>query len=140
MPWPRSPENLPQANSTEEAGKLILERMRILAGWAGAGKRLDEVLVAAEPNHPDLKIVKHGQEQAFSIVSVPDYMAAAADCAKLKPGETLRVDRPGLNTHGRLYAASTRLKKAGPDAAVLWTLWSRPAGGWKVVSYLVVAP
>jgi len=134
------PENSPIANSTEEAGKLILDRMKLIADWAGNSTRLDELLVAPEPHHADLKLVKHGQEQAFSIVSVPDYMAAAADCAKLKPGEAIGVRSAGPNTHGRFYAASTKLKKAGPDAGVLWTLWSKQADGWKVVSYLVMTP
>ena len=134
------PENAPQAGSVEEAGKLIRERMKLLGDWAGTGKRLEDVLVAAEPHHPDLKLVKHDQAKAYAIVSVPDYMGAAADCAALKPGETPHVDHSGPKTHGSFYAASTRLRKAGEDAAVLWTLWAKQEKEWKVVSYLVVTP
>lgn len=133
------PENLPQASGPQEAGKLIRERMGAVAEWAGRGA-LEEVLVAVEPHHPDLKIVRHDRATAFSIVSVPDVMAASADCANLRPGELPHVEWKGSNTYGRHYAVSTRLKRAGEDAAVLWTLWSREGAQWRVVSYLVLTP
>jgi hypothetical protein len=113
--------------------------MGAVAEWAGRGA-LEEVLVAVEPHHPDLKIVRHDRATAFSIVSVPDVMAASADCANLRPGELPHVEWKGSNTYGRHYAVSTRLKRAGEDAAVLWTLWSREGAQWRVVSYLVLTP
>ena len=76
------PENLPPANSPAEAGNFILERMKLLAGWARQGKSLDDFITAA----------------------------------------------------------GTRLKQAGPEAAVFWTVWARQGRDWKVVSYLVIAP
>lgn len=134
------PEDAPLAKSADEAGKLIRERMSLLSGWAGTSERLEDMLIAMEPHHPDLKIVEHDQAKAFSIVSVPDHMGAAADCGKLKPGETPHFERSGPMTHGTFYAVSTRLKKAGPDAAVLWTVWAKHATQWRIVSYLVMTP
>jgi len=134
------PENEPQANSTEEAGNLIRERMKLLGDWAGTGNSLADLLVAAEPHHPDLKMVKHDQAGAFSIISLPDSMAAAIDCAQLAHGEIPKLNLSGAKRYGTYYASSIRLKRAGDEAAVLWTLWAKSGREWKVVSYLVVTP
>lgn len=134
------PENLPAASSELEAGKILLDRMRAVADWVPAGKRLEDVLVAAEPHHQDLKLIRHGQEQAFSLVSVPDSMGLASKCANLKPGGAVPLDRPGALSYGRFFAAGARLKRAGPDAAVLWTVWSREGREWKIGSYLLLTP
>ena len=114
--------------------------MSLLAEWAGTGSSLDDILVAAEPHHPDLQLVKHDEAMAYSIVGVPDAMATAADCSQLKPGETPRFDREGPRTYGQFYAVSLRIKRAGEEAGVLWLIWSRQNGEWKIVSYLAITP
>jgi hypothetical protein len=134
------PENTPPAGSPEEAGRLIQERMKLVADWAGTGSRLGDILIAVEPHHPNLKLVKHDEAGAYSIVAVPDSMGNAVDCAQLKPGEKPRFDGEGPRTYGRFYAVSLRFKRAGAEAAVLWTVWARQGQEWKVVSYLVITP
>jgi hypothetical protein len=134
------PENAPQAGSPAEAGRLIQERMKLVSDWAGTGSRLEDLLIAAEPHHSDLKPVRHADAAAYSIVAVPDSMGTAADCAQLKPGETPRFDREGPRTYGRFYAVSLRIRRAGDEAAVLWMVWGKQRQEWKIVSYLVITP
>jgi hypothetical protein len=50
------------------------------------------------------------------------------------------LDRDGPEEYGRFYAAGIRFKRAGAAGAVLWTVWAREGGDWRVVSYLVIAP
>jgi hypothetical protein len=33
-----------------------------------------------------------------------------------------------------------RIRRAGDEAAVLWMVWSKVGGAWKVVSYLAMTP
>ena len=40
-----------------------------IASAIGPVNRLDEAIVAAQPNHPDMKLVKHRDEKAFVIAS-----------------------------------------------------------------------
>ena len=134
------PEGAPEAVSPEETGRLIQEQMKVLSDWAGTGSALEDILIAAEPQHPDLRLVRHDEAAAYSIVSVPDAMATAADCTQLKPGETPRLDRQGPRTYGRYYAVSLRIKRAGDEGGVLWMVWARQGQAWKVVSYLAIAP
>jgi len=134
------PEDAPIANSVQEARELLLQRLKLLGDWAGPAKQLDEVLVAAEPNNPDIKLVKHSQDRAFAIVSVPDSIAATFDCSQMKEGKAVRMDSAGSPVYGHYYAAGFRVKAGGPDAAVLWTLWAKDGPTWKMVSYAVIAP
>ncbi len=130
----------PQAGTPADARKLLAERMQLLAEWAGEAKSVGEVLVAAEPHHGALKLVRHKQQAAFAIVSIPDSMGSAAECGQLKRGETPKLSAPGGSGYGRYYAASLRFRKAGAEGAVLWTLWKKEAGEWRISSYLVMTP
>jgi hypothetical protein len=132
------PEDASPAGSPEEAGRMIQERMKLVGDWAGTGSRLRDILIAAEPHHPELKLVRHDEAAAYSIAAVPDFMGTAADCAQLKPGETPRFDREGPPTYGQFYVVSLRLKRAGAEAAVLWLVWARQGQEWRIVSYTVV--
>lgn len=135
------PDEQPQAASVEEAGKLIGERMKLLGDWAGEGSRLEDLLVAVEPHHHDLKIVKHDRPAAFVIVALPGSMASQLDCSKLRRGESPPVENAsGAKSYGSHFATGFRLKRSGPDAAILWALWGREAGAWKVTSYAVMTP
>jgi hypothetical protein len=133
------PDDTLPASSPAEAGRLIQERMKLLGDWAGTGS-LEEILIAAEPHHPDLKLVRHDDAATYSIVAVPDSVATAVDCAQLKPGETPRLDREKPGTYGQFYAVSLRLRRGGEEAAVLWTVWARQGVDWKIVSYLLITP
>jgi hypothetical protein len=134
------PEDAPAAPTRAQGGTHIVERMSALAEWIGPATRLQEVVSGVEPHHPDLKIVKHDAAEAFTVVAIPDSMAMAAECHRLKPGAAPHFEREGEKTFGNFYAAAVRLKRAGPDGAVLWTVWGRVGPVWKITSYLVVTP
>jgi len=132
-------DDVPPAGSSDEAGRLIKERMTALAGWTPPATRLEDVLVPVEPQHADLRLVHH-ESTAFSVIALPEKMGAATECAHLTPGETPEIATGDTPKFGRYYATSTRLKRSGPDAGVLWLVWARQTGAWQVVSYLVLTP
>ena len=133
-------EDEPAAPTRAQGGAHILERMGALAPWIGTAQSLTEVVSGIEPHHPDLRIVKHGSTGAFTVVAIPDSMALAAECHRLKPGVAPHYEREGEKTYGTFYAAAVRFKRAGPDGSVLWTVWGRTGPTWKITSYLVVTP
>jgi hypothetical protein len=133
------PDEEAEAASTEEAARLLQERMRALADWVGPAKGLEDLLVRAEPHHPGLRLVKH-DSPAFTVIALPDVLGDALACAGAAAALTPWVDLSGKSAYGRYYAASTRLRRAGEDAAVLWTVWAERASRWQVVSYRVLSP
>lgn len=121
-------EDAPIVATQAEGGKYLLAGMTRASELVGTAPRLEDLITAIEPHHPDLKLVKHASSSAFTVVGIADTMAAAVSCDHQKPGI------------GPFYAASIRFKRAGADGAVLWTLWAKESSAWKVVSYLVIAP
>jgi hypothetical protein len=92
-------------------------------------------------SHPDVRLVKHSDSKAYVIASVPDHMAAAAGCQERKPGEDLYFQEPGTGpVYGNYYAVGFRLVKTVGDPGVLWTVWTKESGQWKIVSYFLMTP
>ncbi len=134
-------EGKPKAQSAEEAARLLRQGMEAIAQKVGNPKTLADGLEAPEPQHEDLKLVKHPAGNAFMIVSLPDYMAEAADCSRLSAAEQLRFVPPaGEKKYGNYYATGFRFRIAGPEASVLWLVWGKEQGSWKVLSYAVMTP
>lgn len=134
-------EETPEANSPAEEGQLIRTGMEKIADAAGPAKKLTDAIVAPEPSHPDLKLVGQPDHEAFVIASVPDYMAAAANCANRKPGEDPDFAPPRLGPrYGNYYATGFKLAKQVEDSGVLWTVWDKEGGQWKIVSYALLTP
>jgi len=60
----------------------------------GTVNRLDKATVTPQPNHADIKVVKHRNSSAFALVSIPDYMASALDCKARTVGEPVSLNAP----------------------------------------------
>ena len=130
-----------QPGTAEDAQAQLKKALRRVTVTTGIVKHLDKAIVAAEPNHEDIKLVKHGNSSAFALVSIPDYMASALDCASRSAGERVKFNASaGGKTYGKYYAMGLRLVKAGEDSGVLWAVWAQEGAEWKVVSYTVLTP
>jgi len=134
-------EEQPGAQSREEAARFLRQGMESIAQKVGRLKTLADGLEAPEPQHEDLRLVKHPGGKAFVIVSLPDYMAEAVDCSSLSASDQISfVPPPGEKKYGSYYATGFSFRIGGPDAGVLWLVWGKEQGTWKVLSYAVIAP
>ena len=77
----------PPPKSPEDARAQLKKAMQNVLEATGTVKQLNEAVVAPQPNHDDVKLVKHGNSKAFALVSIPDYMASALDCKGRTVGE-----------------------------------------------------
>lgn len=134
-------EDSPPATTAAEQAQLVRAGMEKISTVVGTVKKLDEAIQAPQPAHPDVKLVKHSDRKAFVITSIPDYMASAAACTNRKAGEESNLTAPRAATYkGNYYATGMQLAGEGADAAVLWAVWSKVDGQWKIVSYAVITP
>ena len=102
---------------------------------------LEEAIVAASPNHDEIELVKQSHSKAFVLVSIPDHMGEAMDCAHRTPGEQVMFKpAAGGKSNGTYYAMGLRLVKAGENSGVLWAVWAQEGSAWKLASYTVLAP
>jgi hypothetical protein len=91
--------------------------------------------------HPDVRLAKYSDAKAYVIASVPGHMAAVARCQDRKPGEDVYFQGPSTGkVYGNYYAAGFRLARTVGDPAVLWMVWTKESGQWKVVSYFLMTP
>jgi hypothetical protein len=128
-------------DSTEDPRVQLKKAMQNVLETTGSVKRLDEAIVAAKPNHSDVKLVKHKNSKAFALVSIPDYMASALDCKNRTPGEPVRFHvAAGETNSGKYYAMGLRLSKEGEDSGTLWAVWAHEGSDWKMVAYTVLTP
>ena len=58
------------SSPSSPARESLKGAMTGIASAIGPVNRLDEAIIAAQPNHPDMKLVKHRDEKAFVIASI----------------------------------------------------------------------
>ncbi len=132
----RSDDSSPSSPARES----LKGAMTGIASAIGPVNRLDEAIVAAQPNHPDMKLVKHRDEKAFVIASIPEYMGEAAKCDR-RDADGDPIFSPAAATgYGKYYASGFSVNEGKNAPAVLWIVWTRVNGSWKALAYLVRTP
>ena len=120
------------------AAESLKDVMARTAATVGPVNRLDEAILAAQPHHPDMKLVKHRDDKAFVIASIPEYMGEAAKCDRRDvDGDPIFNPAPATG-YGKYYASGFSLNEGENSPAVLWIVWTRVNGSWKALAYLLV--
>jgi hypothetical protein len=129
----------PKADSFERAGRLMLEAMRELGEQLGPLDSLETVIAAVQPQNPDLLLVSHPGDDAYTVMAVPDHVASGIDCQRIVDG--LEPDESaGVPRYGHYYGTAMRFNLQAGESPVLALLWAREETGWKIVSYLIEEP
>jgi hypothetical protein len=135
------PADEPQPLTAEDAQTELKRALQRVMERAGIVTRLKEAIVAAPPNHEDIKLVKHRNSNQFALASIPDYMAGALGCSSRTVGEPVTFyDSSGDKSYGTYYAMGLRLAKAGEDSGVLWAVWTQEGGAWRITAYTLLYP
>ena len=133
-------DDVPAPSTPAAARDLLKTGMASAAAAIGSVRRLDGAIVAPEAHHQALKLVKHAEDAAFVIASIPESMGAAADCGRRRPDGDPDFSGATATGYGRYYAAGFNFSNGNMDPATLWTVWSSVNGSWKVVSYALLSP
>jgi hypothetical protein len=127
-------------SSEEEARALLKKGMVKAAGATGGVRDLVSAIVAPQPFHEDLKLVRHREDKAFAIVSIPKYMGEAVDCRNRGPDGEPEAKRVAATGYGEYYATGFSLGKSNASSSLLWIAWKKVNGAWKAVSYVLITP
>lgn len=126
---------------TPEAQRTLLrEGMQTLATAAGRARRLDHAVEGILPFPEDLRMVRHADAAAFTVVELPDYLAKAADCSKRTSVELPYAEPPAQVTYSGQFATAFQMKAAARQGEIFWLLWTRTPEGWRIASYLIQTP
>lgn len=114
--------------------------MQAVAQDVGASQSLSEVIEASDPEHPGLKQVQHGKDQAYTLVAVPDTLAPAMMCEKESAQHPYQPNESPTPKYGDYYDLLFEVKTPGEHPASLSFLWGKDNGQWKIISYEMMSP
>jgi len=131
-------ETVPEASSPQNAASYIRDSMARAGKTVGQRSRLDTLLAGVEPSNPIVRIMRHADEQTYTLTSLPNAIADLADCATRARDEAIPDDMP--LEYGATYGASFRFRTKSGETPVYRTLWVEQNGQWRVTSYDVEEP
>jgi hypothetical protein len=131
-------EGEPAAPSPEEAGRKLRAALESAGKTVSASRKLEAVLSAADPVHPATRVMDHPFARVFSLSSIPNALADAAECSARAAGSTIPDPMP--LEYGNGFGMTMRLKTRSGDAPVLRLLWRHENGAWRITSYGVELP
>jgi hypothetical protein len=133
----RSPAQ-PAATSLDDAGRQIRAGLERAGNQVGQSRGIEEVLTAVEPSHPAVRVMDQPYSRTFSLTSVPNALADAADCGWRASGGRFPKEVP--LEYGRGFAMNIRFRTQNGDAPVLRVLWARENGAWRITAYDIEVP
>ena len=129
---------LPASTSPEDAGRKLRDALASSSAAIGTGRKLDQVIEAVEPIHPAVRVMDHADEKVFTLTSVPDALADAAECAARSGDMTIPDPIPPV--YGNGFGTIVRFKTRAGETPVLRLLWRKEDGRWRITSYGVELP
>ena len=129
----RDPSELEEVDNLET---LVRGRLTRIATFTGDPETLRDALAPIVPWDPDLHILAHEQEEAYTLLSFSDHHAEQLDCRHRSEGRLYHGERE--RTHGTHFATMFTLRKAGEHAPAILFLWTKQEGTWSVISYDVM--
>ena len=134
------PEGQAPAGSAQAQARSLRERIASAGERVGKVARLEDVIAAAEPVDPDVRIIDHPHERAFALLSITNGQGDAADCARRLRSPSPPPLEEQASARGRYYAAAFHVETAAGEPAVLYLGWTREEGAWRVFAYDIVLP
>jgi len=133
-------EGVKKVQNWPEGQRKLREGMKSAARKIGRKKEVSEAIESIVPAHPALKLVTHAQEQAYTLVSVPDEIADAFKCLSQTQAVKIAQKTGGPAVYGNYYSAIFELKVKEGTPAALNLLWGREKDQWKIIAYSVEVP
>lgn len=119
------------------------QRLRLgmsrMSGELGA-TRLEDVISGVEPWIPDVRIVTHGREAAYSLLSIPDWMGRDAACDRRLEGAEPTPVAARRASYGNYYVTAFNVDTLAGETVALLLAWAKLEGRWRIYSYKLVEP
>jgi hypothetical protein len=130
------PEGQKAPASPAEYAAYLRKALTSVGKDVGHVEHLRDALEPVRPDHDDLQLVGHAGEAAYTVVAVPDELAATFLCVKTSAANPYRpADTSRKKTYGNYYATLFAFRTPGEHPAALTLLWAKDQGQWKIVAY-----
>ncbi len=134
------PADQPKPTTTAQYLNYMQATMQTVSQDVGNSQHLADVVEAADPEHPGLKLVKHKSEQAYTLVAVPDTLVPAMMCEKESNQHPYQAQDSATPKYGDYYDMLFQVRTPGDNPASLSFLWGKDNGQWKIISYEMMSP
>ena len=119
--------------------KYFKKRFRNTKDVISKADRLEDLIEGVDIEHPDFKTVSQSHEDLFSIISIPDYYGEQIDC-ETEPADDYFPADDVPREYGNYYITAFQMNIPGVDQGVLYLLWAKRDGDWKITAYRVEVP
>jgi hypothetical protein len=133
----RGPDR-PASTSLDDAGRQTRASLERIGQWVGASRNLDDVIEAADPLHPAIRVMNQPYSRVFSLTSFPTALGDVVECDARARG-AIPPDPLPLQ-YGDTFGMTFRFRTQDGDAPVLRLLWRKDGDAWRVTSYDVEVP
>jgi hypothetical protein len=135
------PPDKPAPSTAADYAAYLRSAMTSVGKDVGPIQQLREAVEPVQPEHEDLKVVRHEGEGAYTVVAVPDYLAELFLCDQESSKHPYDVwPDPKRKAYGNFYATLFSLRTPGEHSAALTLLWAKENEGWKIIAYELLAP
>jgi hypothetical protein len=128
----------PVAGSPADGGRLIRAGLERSGNAAGKATRLDQLVAAAEPVHPAIRLAEHAYSRTFTLVSYPNDFGEMAGCATQV--NRVSLEENAVRQYGTVFGMNIRFLTEAGEGPIMRTLWTRDASGWRITAYRVEYP
>jgi len=107
----------------------------------GPVQHLRDAIEPVEPEHDDLKVLRHEGEGAYTVAAVPDYLTEMFLCDQESSKHPYDVSPdPKQKIYGNYYAILFSLRTPGEHPAALTLLWAKDGEKWRIIAFELLAP
>ena len=117
----------------------LREGFRLVGDHVGAADELEDVVESVEPAHVDTRVVSHPHEDAYSLMSVSDWLGEELDCKRRVDGIFSAPDERA-ERFGSYYLSAFRIKTVAGETMPFVLTWAKEGGAWRILSYKIERP
>jgi hypothetical protein len=128
----------PASTSSDDAGQRIRTSLERIGQAVGTSRRLEEMIEAAEPLHPAIRVMEQPYSRLFSLTSFPAALGDVVECDARARGAVAPDPLP--LEYGEAFGMTFRFRTQDGETPVLRLLWRKEEGSWRVTAFDVESP
>jgi hypothetical protein len=131
-----------EPKTPDEQSAYLNKALRAVGKDVAPARHLRDAIEPISLDHAGLKLVAHKDDDAYTVVAVPDSLVDSFSCQARSAEHPYLATSDGSSTesYGKYYATLFALRTPGDHPAALSFLWNKEGGRWKIVAYQLVAP
>lgn len=128
---------MPSTNA--ERQKMIVTGMNGLLNSrpAARGAKLADYIASVQIVNPGAHHVRQPHSTEFTVFGIPDHAAEVIECANRVRGQELKFKPVAEPKYGNYFVSAFKVVTPGSEGDVLYLMWGKDQGAWKIASFHV---